>query len=266
MLKPALVVTVLAATQAAAPSRPVPVAANTLVSKADSFYGQVVSVTAPIERVLSATSFVIDQDRAKSGPHEVLVIVPTMTGTVAPNSYVTVVGQAMAFDPAEIASRAKDYTLDLGADVIARYKGRPAILATTVVNEALVDLGKRPPPPLTPEEETFDAVMKRISPAFNSLRTAAGESNAAATLEHTKVLKAAFADAEAFWKKRATADAIEWTRTARTSLTTLERAAGAGNWEQVKTSAADLNRTCQACHAAHRERLEDGTFRVKNGF
>jgi cytochrome c556 len=127
-----------------------------------------------------------------------------------------------------------------------------------------VDLAKVPPPPLTPEEDAFDKVMKRVGPAFNELRAAATASNADAVAERAKVLKGAFAEAEVFWKARKAADAIAWTRTARTQLTALERAAAAGWWEQVKTAVADVNRMCSTCHTAYRERLEDGTFRVKS--
>jgi len=255
---------VLAAAQAAAPpARPVPVAANTLADNPDSYSGQVVSVTASVDRVLSPTAFVVDQDPAKSAAHELLVIVPTLSGPIQPNAYLTIVGEVLRFDAADIARRAKDHKLDLSPETVARYTGRPAILATAVVTAAFVDLAKVPPPPLTPEEDAFDKVMKRVGPAFNELRTAATASNAAAVAERAKALKGAFAEAEAFWKARKAADAMEWTRTARTHLTALERAAAAGQWDQVKTSVADVNRLCSTCHTAYRERLEDGSFRVK---
>ncbi len=255
MMKLVALVLVLAGTQAAAPARPVPIAANTFAARPDAFYGQVVSMSSAVAQSLSASMFVAD--------HDVLVIAPTLMAPVDARAYVTVVGEAVRFDTAEIARRVKGYTLDAGADALAKYQGRPAILATSVINAAMTDLAKRPPPPLTPEEEAFDKVMKRVGPAFNELRTAVTASNAAAAAGHTRDLKAAFADAEAFWKKRATADAIEWTRTARAQLTALERAAGAGNWDQAKAAASEVNRMCSTCHTAYRERLEDGTYRVK---
>jgi hypothetical protein len=243
--------------------RPLPVAANTLASSPDAFYGQIVSITAAVDRVLSASAFVIDQNRSGSGPHEVLVIAPVLTAPVVPNAYLTVVGEVLRFDTSEIARRAKDGALDLPPDAMARYQGRPAILATAVVNAAMVDLARRVPPPLSPEEEAFDKVMKRIGPAFDGLRTAMAGSDAAAAAGHATALKAAFADAESFWKARARADALEWTRNTRAHLTTLEKAAGAGNWDQVKTSVADVNRLCTACHTSYRVRLDDGTFRLR---
>ena len=262
-MKLGVVLIVLAGTQAAAPPRPVPVAANTLANTPDSFYGQTVSVTATVDRLLSSSSFLIHQGQTKNAENELLVIAPILIAPVEAGAYVTVVGEAVRFDPAEIASRVKDYKLDLGPDLIAMYSGRPAILATVVLNAALVDLAKRPPPPMSPEEEAFDKVMKRVGPAFNGLRTAAGASDAAAAAENAKVLKAAFDEAEGFWKARKTADALEWTRTARRHVADLERAVGAANWDQVKTSVAEVNRMCSTCHSAYRERLEDGDFRVK---
>lgn len=261
------VLIVLAGTQtpAPAPARPVPVAANTLASGPDAFYGQVVSVTAPVDRTISPTAFVLSGRLKNAGrpAPDVLVIVPTLTAPPAPGTHVTIVGTALRFDPAEMARRAADYRFDVEPAMLSRYEGGPAILATVVMNAAFVDLAKRVPPPLTPEEDAFDKVMKRVGPAFNELRAAAGASNAAATGEHARVLQAAFADVEAFWKKRGAADARNWTGTARTQLTALERAAGAGNWEQVKTAVAEVNRSCSACHTAYRERLEDGTFRLR---
>lgn len=243
------------AAPAAAPRRPIPVAASTLAKTPGAFYGQIVSLTAPVARTLSPSAFVAGG---------VLVIAPTLTEPLTPTTYVTVVGEALRFDPAEIARRGKGYTVDLGADPAGTYDGRPAVLATAVVNAALVNLAARRPPPLTPEEAAFDGVMKRIGPAFGSLGKAVAVSDAAATAETGEALSVAFTEAEAFWKARGTADALEWTRTARSHVATLERAAGAGHWDQVKASAAELGRVCQTCHAAYRERLEDGSYRVRS--
>jgi hypothetical protein len=124
----------------------------------------------------------------------------------------------------EVGRRATGYTLDLGPDATAAHDGRPAILATAVVNAALVDLAIRRPPPLTPEEAVFDQVMKRVGPAFSSLGKAVAGSDAAAAADNATTLGAAFTEAEAFWKARGTADALAWTRGARTHVTALERA------------------------------------------
>lgn len=241
----------------------VPVAAGTLARNPEPYYGEVVSVTAAVEQQLSQTAFSVKQDRAKGTGHDVLVLAPTLGAPVGPNTYVTVVGELVRFDPVEVALRAKTTTLDLGPDVIARYQGRPAILATAVVTSRMVDLARRAPPPMTPEEEAYDKVMKRVGPAFNTLRTALTGSDAAATAESTKMLRTAFGEAEAFWTLRAVADALEWTRAARKHVDAIERAASAGNWDAIKSSTTELGQVCQTCHSSYRERLDDGTYRLR---
>src|SRR5262245_28377200 len=83
----------------------VPLAASTLANKPDAYYGEMVSVTATVEQVLSKSAISIDQDKTKSTGKEILVLAPTMNGTVDLNTYVTVIGELMAFDPAEIAKK-----------------------------------------------------------------------------------------------------------------------------------------------------------------
>ena len=36
-----------------------------------------------------------------------------------------------------------------------------------------------------------------------------------------------------------------------------------GNFEAAKTSVTPLGATCASCHGKYRERMEDGTFRIK---
>jgi cytochrome c553 len=40
-------------------------------------------------------------------------------------------------------------------------------------------------------------------------------------------------------------------------------AATAGKWEDVTAASAALGQACTTCHTAHRERMDDGTFRLK---
>ena len=103
------------AQQAPAPAaRPmVPVAASSVAAYPDTYLGENVSVMAAVEALLSKTAFTIDQDKTKSTGKDVLVLAPTLTGVVQPNTYVTVVGEVIRFDPAEVAKRLKGYTIDL---------------------------------------------------------------------------------------------------------------------------------------------------------
>jgi len=246
------------------PPKPlVPLAASTVAENPDPYYGEYVTVTAAVEQILSRTSFSIDQDATKSTGKEVLVIAPNMNGKVDPNAYVTVIGELVKFDPAEIAKKTKNYTLDLPADAAAKFQGKPVVIATSVINSAFVDVAKRLPPPLNAEEENYQKMMKKVGPAFAALRTSVDGSNAEKTAENTAILKQAFAETETFWKAHGRADAAKWAQDARANVETIDKAAPAAKWEEAKAALAPLGQACQTCHTAYRERFDDGSFRIK---
>ena len=249
-----------------APAKPiVPVAASSVASNPEAHYGEYVSLTATVDEVLSRSAFSVDQDKSKHAAQVVLILAPTMNGTVDPDAYVTVLGEVMKFDPAEIARKARDYTLDLSADAQAKFQGRPVVLATAVITAAGIDVARRLPPPMTADEEAFSRVMKRIGPSFTALRQAMQEANAGATKEQVAVMKQGFAEAETFWKKRGTADALRWTGDARKLVDEIDRGIAAAKWDDVKSAAGTLGQTCQTCHGAFRERFDDGSYRIKAG-
>jgi hypothetical protein len=131
-----------------------------------------------------------------------------------------------------------------------------------VLNSTYVELAKKPIPPPTQADVALTAAMKTIAPAFNALRTAAQESKADIVTKHLAEMGPAFAQAESVLGNLRHA-AVTQVRDARTQVASIETALAAGNWDAVKSSAAALNQTCQSCHAAHRERQDDGTYRIK---
>jgi hypothetical protein len=258
-----LLVTIVVRAQQTSGKPIVPVAASTLAEAPESYIGQLVSVTGAVEQTFSKSVFAIDQDKTKSTGRNVLVVAPTLNGSVELNSYVTVIGEVVRFDSGEVAQRLPQYALDLSADAIARFRGVPAVLATAVVNTALVDLARRIPPPLTPEEEAFDKVMKQIGPAFTALRQGLTDANAATAKTQTDILRQGFTDTIAFWKGKGRTDAITWASDARRQVEAIERSAEKNEWDAAQESASGVGKICQSCHGAYRERLDDGTYRIK---
>jgi cytochrome c556 len=249
---------------APAPGKPlVPVAASTLAADPAPYVGQHVTLFAPVEQRVSPAAFSVDQDRSKPTGQDVLILTRALFGTVVPDAYVTVIGEVVTFDAAEIGQRSPDFLRDLPADAAARFAGRAAVLATAVIDAAMVDLTKKAPPPPTPEEIEYDALMKRINPAFNLLRQGVSSSSAEAILEHVVTLRKGFAEAEAFWKARGRKDAVGFAQEGRKQLEALHRAAAAANWDDVKAAATALGQSCQKCHTVYRERLDDGTSRIR---
>jgi hypothetical protein len=221
-----------------APKPLVPAAASSIAANPALYLGQVVTVFAAVERILSPTSFTVDQDPTRTATGEILVVAPVLSAPPTPNAYVTVIGE------------------------VAMVDGRPAINATSVLDGKMVDLAKKALPPLTPEEQAFESVMKRVQPAFAALRQAVTESNGETAKAQAAILKQAFAETEAFFKKRGKLDAEKWAVEARTHAETLERAS-AGKWDEAKAALPGLQQSCSSCHAVYRERQDDGSYRIR---
>jgi cytochrome c556 len=250
---------------APAPKPLVPVVASTVAANPDAYYGETVTMTASVDQILSPTAFSMDQDRTKSTGQDVLVLAPRLNEPVEKDAYVTVFGEVVKFDPVEIAKKAKDLKIDLPPDIVAKYKGKPALIATTVLNGKMVDLARRLPPPMTNEEETLQKVMKRVAPAFAAIRPAADKSSMEDVKTQAGILKQAFTETEAFWKAKGKPDAVKWAGDARVQAETIEKDVATGKWDAVKASVGTIGTSCASCHGAYRERFDDGSFRIKLG-
>jgi hypothetical protein len=246
----------------APPPRPIlPAAASSIAAKPETFYGQVVTIYATVEQSLAPTAFTVDQDKNKTGP-EIVVLATRLHEPVQPNSYITVIGEVVHADAGEIAKKARPGTPALPADVLAKYQGKPVILANAVINGAFTDLARYIPPPMSPEEAVLDKAMKAVGQANGALRKGVDASNADLVKTNTAILAKAFAETETFWKGRGNAEAVKFAQTARAAVAAIESAAGMGNWNEAKAQNTTLGQQCAACHV-FRERGEDGSFFVK---
>lgn len=241
----------------------VPVTASSLLQHPELYLNQSVSMYATVEQLLSGTAFSVDQDARKASLTDLLIVAPTLTAQPKPGTYVTVVGVVLQFDQAEIQKRSRGYALDLPANVAERYRGKVMILASAVVDPAMVDLAKVLPKPLTPEEEAFDKVMKQVNPANGELRKGVDGSDKAIATAQAQALGRLFGETKRFFEARGAADAVGWATEAMALMASIDKAAAAGQWAEAQAAVAKVTPLCQQCHAAHRERQEDGTFRVK---
>src|SRR6266508_3001669 len=128
-------------------------------------------MTGAVEQKVNALVFSVDQDKTKNTGKEILVLAPRMNAPVDANAYVTVIGEVVKFDAAEVTKRAKNYPVEVSPEVAAKFKGHPVIFATNVITSAGVDVAMRLPPPMTTEEQALQKVMKVIAPASAALRT-----------------------------------------------------------------------------------------------
>lgn len=249
---------------AGTPPKPlVPVAASTVARNPDPYVGEYVTLTATVESNLSKTGFAVDQDKTKTTGQDVLVLAPNLQKPADQNSYVTVIGQLIKFDAAEVEKNLKGYTLDLPADVQARYQGKPVVLATAVINTAGIDIARKPIPPMSADDLALQKIMTRLPPAQAALRKAIDGKDLNLVKEQATLLKTAFTDTEAFWKSKNNTEAMTIAAEARKHAEAILINLGLGNLEAAKTSVTPLGGTCANCHGKYRERMDDGTFRIK---
>lgn len=252
------------AAQPAAPQKPlVPLVASTLTAKPDAYYGETVTMMAIVDQTLSPTAFSVDQDKTKSTGNDVLVLAPRLNEPIELNTYVTVIGEVVKFDPAD--AKVKDRLTGFAPDALAKFAGKPAVVATNVINAAMNDVARRLPPKMTTEEEAFQKVMQKVGQANGAFRGIIEKSDVKGAQEQAAALKQAFVTTEAFFKSHGKADAIGWAQDARKSAESIEVAATAGKWDEVKATSGSLGKMCQTCHTAYRERYDDGSFRAKLG-
>ena len=248
------------------PPKPlVPVAASSVVKNPDPYVGEYVTLTATVESNLSKTGFSVDQDKSKSTGQEVLVIAPTLQKPADANAYVTVIGQLIKFEPAEVEKNLKGYTIDLPADVQEKFKGKPVVLATAVINSGGVDIAKKPIPPMTADDLALQKIMTKLPPAQAALRKALDGKDLNLVKEQATILKTAFTDTEAFWKAKGNTDAMNIAAEAKKHADAILINIGLGSMEAAKTSITPLGATCASCHGKYRDRMDDGTFRIKTG-
>jgi cytochrome c556 len=243
----------------------VPMAASTIARDPASHIGMNVSMMAAVEAIVSKTVFLVDQDKTKATGQPVIVIAPALQTAPDLNAYVTVQGEVIRFDPAEIGKRARGYTLDLPADLVEKYRGQPAVLATAVVTAALVDIAKRPISPPTPTEVAMSQAMKIINSASANVRGGLEKPDPAQMKEQVAALKKAFAEVETLFKSGGPAGATKLASEALTHVTAMEQATGAAKWDEVKAAAGNLQTMCAGCHGQFRDRMDDGTYRIRMG-
>jgi cytochrome c556 len=66
-----------------------------------------------------------------------------------------------------------------------------------------------------------------------------------------------------FWAKRNVEDALKWTQEGKTAAEELVSAAKAGDTAKAEAAFKAVGGTCRSCHTAHREKLPDGTYKIK---
>ncbi len=248
------------------PPKPlVPVAASSVAANPDPYVNEYVTMTGAVEANLSKTSFSVDQDKTKATGKEVLVLAPTLQKSADANAYVTVIGQLIKFDEKEVAAKLKDYAIDLSPADVAKYKGKPVVLATAVINTAGIDIAKKPIPPMSADDLALQKIMTKLPPAQGAVRKTLDSKDMAGAKEQATILKGLFTEIEVFFKTKKNDEATKWATDGKNHADAILVNLGLNNIEAAKTSITPMGSTCASCHGKYRERMDDGTYRIKSG-
>jgi cytochrome c556 len=76
-------------------------------------------------------------------------------------------------------------------------------------------------------------------------------------------LRASFTVALEFWQAKKVDDAIAKAQAVMKNVDELEASRKDKNYDALMTAAAEIGKACGGCHAAHREKLPDGSYEIK---
>jgi hypothetical protein len=136
-----------------------------------------------------------------------------------------------------------------------------ALFAWTAVATAQAPRAVGSKPPLTDAE--YEKVMKDIASTFRSLQINNKAMNHGDGEREARRLATWFQDIRAYWEARKADKAVGYAATAVKAAEDIEHSSTAMNMAVLQSAEKTLAGTCQACHMEYRERLPDGSFRIK---
>jgi cytochrome c556 len=115
-------------------------------------------------------------------------------------------------------------------------------------------------PFLAQEESELDKLMKQVGEANGRIRKSTDMS---ATAKDAGLIVKLLKESESFWVKHNKADAVDWSQQGQKGASDLAAAASSGNADGVAAANKAMGASCQACHKVYRERLPDGSYKLK---
>jgi hypothetical protein len=113
------------------------------------------------------------------------------------------------------------------------------------------------------DEKELQTKMKAAGDHMGGLRKAMQASNMEEVAKHSEGISEAMRGTGAFWRDKKMDDAVKFTRDGMAAARELTAAAKAGKADEAKAASAKLGGSCKGCHDAHREKLPDGTYKIK---
>ena len=113
------------------------------------------------------------------------------------------------------------------------------------------------------DEKSLQKLMKEVGDIAKRFKPNQDNKNAAGLAKDASRLSEINKQTAAFWKSRKFDDATKWATDSAEAANAAATAANAGDWDKVKGSVGAVMKNCKSCHDAHREKVEDGVYRIK---
>lgn len=113
------------------------------------------------------------------------------------------------------------------------------------------------------DHEEFEGWMKTTSATFGGLRKTVEAKQGPETAASAEKLAGVFEHVKSHFEEHHMEDGINFAKTGHEAAKDLEAAAKSGDWEKASADLKTIGGTCQGCHAAHREKLPDGSYKMK---
>lgn len=113
------------------------------------------------------------------------------------------------------------------------------------------------------DHEEFEKWMKETNAGFAGLRKTAAAKNGPETAATAEKLAGLFENVKGHFEEHKMADGIKIAQNAHEAAKDLASAAQSGDWDKASADLRTIGGACQGCHAAHREKLPDGSFKMK---
>jgi hypothetical protein len=104
--------------------------------------------------------------------------------------------------------------------------------------------------------------MKNTDTAAKVLRKLERKTGTEA-VKNAETLGSVYEEMIGFWRQRKRTDAEKWSEEGKAAAVVLASAAHSGDAEKAEAAFQTLSGTCKQCHTLYRERLTDGTYRIK---
>ncbi|MBI3210692.1 MAG: cytochrome c [Candidatus Solibacter usitatus] len=113
------------------------------------------------------------------------------------------------------------------------------------------------------DEKELTKKMKAAGEHMNGLRKSMGAGAMPDVAAHAKAMVSALEGTDSFWADRKNDEAVKWSKDGHTAAMALAKAAEAGDAAAARTASSAMGASCKSCHEKYREKLPDGTYRIK---